>query len=134
MDHIPTTTLRTVGLLLVVAFEAASDGLRNAVERIQPYLRPPADLRVHSTLGHSYTGIVVIDDNDVLGGIVARTSRSAEAARPTAHSPSLPRHRPARSLFGDDDSVSDFDDLDDDDEGKLPGWAADPRDGGRRRW
>lgn len=133
MDHIPTTTLRTVGLLLVVAFEAARDGLRTTVGRIQPYLRAPADLRVHSTLGHHYSGVVLIDDNEVLGGVVARTGRSAGQHRPTTHSPT-PSRSPARRLFGDKITAGDFDDFEEDDDGKLPSWASDPRDGGGHRW
>lgn len=133
MDHIPTTTLRTVGLLLVVAFEAASDGLRNAVGRIQPYLRAPADLHVHSTQGHHYSGVVLIDDNEVLAGIVARTGRSA-GHRTTTHSPSTSRSRSARRLFGDHTSAPEYDDIEEDDEGKLASWASDPRDGGGHRW
>lgn len=134
MDHIPTTTLRTFGLLLVVAFEAARDGVRTAAGRIQPYLRSPADLRVHSTLGHHYSGVVLIDDNEVLAGIVARTGRSAAQHRTTTHSPPTSRSPSARRLFGDHTSAAELPDFEEDDDGKLPSWASDPRDGGGHRW
>ena len=124
MHEIPKPTLHDLAFLIVVAFDTARSGLRSTLERALPHVRPPADLRVSSTSGHTYTGIVVIDDNEVLAGVVTRTGRTIEATpvRPRHRSLSPVRRSPLQSSF-----TADLEDEDDEDDCRLPGWAEDPR-------
>ncbi len=126
MQELPRSTLRNLGLVLVVAFETARTGLRAAVSRIHPHLRPPPDLRVESTEGHTYTGLLLVDDNDVFAGIVSRTGRASERHEHRHRErPLVTPGRGSRSPLFDDD-------LEDEDDCKLPSWASDPREGGHR--
>ena len=129
MEDLPRSTLRNLGLVLVVAFETARTGLRAAVRRIHPHLRPPSDLRVESTEGHTYTGMILIDDNDILGGVVSRTGSSGESAHYRRRATPLVspvRGAPSTSFEGEHDD-------EDDEDCKLPSWASDPREE-RHRW
>ena len=121
MHEIPKPTLHGLAFLVVVAFDTARSGLHSTLERLLPHVRPPADLRVSSTRGHTYTGVVVIDDNDVLAGVVARTGRTIETAPSHRRSFSPLRRSSLQASFSDE--------LEDEGDGdcRLPGWAEDPR-------
>lgn len=121
MHEIPKPTLHGLAFLVVLAFETTRSGLRSTLDRLLPHVRPPTDLRVSSTQGHTYTGVVIIDDNDVLAGVVARTGRTAQASpAPTARRFSPVRRSSLQASF-DDELEDDGDDC------RLPGWAEDPR-------
>ncbi len=81
--------------------------------KIYDLVQPPDDLRVSSTEGFEYNGILVVDHNSVEGGAVARVGYDAARASGSYGSGSLvtpaPRYRePERSPY-------------------LRSWAEDPR-------
>jgi hypothetical protein len=96
-NSLPRETLRTLGVLLVLAFDFALERGRHAIERLAPMVEPPEDLRVSSTTGCLYSGIVVLDRGEVLAGIVVATgfdpirAATARAAAVASGTP-FPRH------------------------------------------
>ena len=46
--------------------------IKVVASRLYDLVRPPDDLRVSSTQGYEYTGVVVVDHNEIEGGAVAR--------------------------------------------------------------
>jgi hypothetical protein len=94
-SHLPRETLRTIAVLLVVAFDFALQKGREAVERIGPLVTPPDDLRIVSSNGSLYSGVIFLDRGEVLAGVVVATGydplRSA-AARTASSAFSMPHH------------------------------------------
>lgn len=117
---LPPITVRDLGIVLVVIAETAWNGARSIMRRLAPFMRPPSDLVVQSTKGAEYTGVLMIDDNDVVAGAVVCTGqgelppREATQRVITTPAPDPFQREPERSLGRR--------------EGYLPGWAEDPRD------
>lgn len=83
-------------------------GLKGLARKIYDMVQPPDDLRVNSTQGYEYTGVVVLDHNSVEGGAVARVGYDASRAGGSLVTPA-PRYRePDRNPL-------------------LRSWAEDPR-------
>jgi hypothetical protein len=81
--------------------------------KIYDLVQPPDDLRVSSTQGYEYNGILVVDRNEIEGGAVARVGYDASKASGPYGTGSLvtpaPRYRESeRSPY-------------------LKSWAEDPR-------
>lgn len=112
MYELPKRTLRDLGLLLVVAFDAARLGVRATVTCLRPWLEPPKDLRVHSSQGYAYSGVLVIDDNEVLAGVVVKTGNQSS-------------HEASATRVGDWMLGSSEEPVDK----HMPGWADDGREG-----
>lgn len=121
-NDIPPETVRTMGALLVIVFEIARDGVAEAVERMRPLVEPPEDMRVTSSRGVIYTGVLLVERGEIIAGIVievGRVSSAAPAPRPAVVTPPPRYEAPGRF-----ESLGRFEDR----EGKLPGWGEDPRD------
>lgn len=116
---IPRSTLRVLASLLVLAFEVARDHAATAVERIRPLVEPPDDLRVSSRIGAIYSGLVILDRGDIIAGIVVQTGQGIPQTAGLI-TPS-PAPTPRSPFTGITDRYASR-------EGRLPGWAEDPRD------
>ncbi len=99
--------------------------------RLRPYVEPPSDLSVRSSLGGLYTGILLVERNKILTGIVIRSGH--EPHDPPASPPFGRRITGSPTSPWASRSLADVLDDDDDDDGRLPGWGEDPRDV-RDRW
>lgn len=122
-DQLPHATLRTLSLVLVAVFDIARDGLADVVQRLRPLVEPPDDMRVASTVGAIYTGVLVIERNSVIAGVVVEVGRIGAPARPAIVTPP-PASTPTSHY---ESRLSRFEQRDER-EGRLPGWADDPRD------
>jgi hypothetical protein len=120
-------TLRDLGVVLVVLADLAVDRTKRALRRIEPHLIPPPDLEVRSTAGARYTGILIVDQNEVLGGIVIRSGVTVERAS------NVPLAGRTRSSSWSSTSLARRPDDDEDEDCRLPGWAEDGRDSPWRR-
>ncbi len=100
-SHLPRETLRSIGVLLVVLFDFALQTGRKAVENLAPLVEPPDDLRIVSSTGSLYSGVIFLDRGDILAGVVVATgydplrsaARTASSAfsMPSQGSPSVHR-------------------------------------------
>jgi hypothetical protein len=115
-EDIPNATLRTMGALLIAIYDIAREGVTEVVERLRPLVEPPENLRVTSPVGAFYTGLLVVERNVVIAGIVIEVGRVVSAAREPVITP--PPRYDERGRFERHDER----------EGRLPGWAEDPRD------
>lgn len=116
-EQIPHTTLRTLSLVLIAVFDIAREGLSEVVERLRPLVEPPEDIRVVSTVGAIYTGVLVVERNTIIAGLIVEVGRVTATPRAPIVTPPPRYEAPGR-----------FDRHDDPREGRLPGWAEDPRD------
>lgn len=117
--NLSTSTIRDLALVAVLIADVAWDGAKDAFARLRPYIEPPPDLRVHSTAGGIYTGILLVDKNEILAGVVIRTGH-AQRSTPTHERPSGLDTSSWRSPL--------VDRFEDEGDAKLPGWGEDPRD------
>ena len=140
--HLSTTTLRDLAVVVVLVADVAWEGAKDALARLRPYVEPPADLQVRSSEGALYTGILLVDRNDVLAGIVIRTGNEPPPSTGSRYTPPLTSSSrfdtpPSRSAGWRSDTLAsrfadaDGDDEDNDNEGRLPGWSEDTR---RDQW
>lgn len=122
--------------LLIVCVEKAWGLTRRVAFRVKPLVTPPDSLKVDAG-GPLYSGVLLIDRNDVLFGIVVQTGYEPpkSGSPPSMFSPSpasgpstgtaLERLRreqaEARDLFGDP-------------RGRLPSWAETDDDYGGGSW
>ncbi len=114
---VPQSTLRALASLLVLLFDLARERAADVIEKVVPLVEPPRDLVVSSRLGTMYSGIIVLDRGEVIAGIVVATGQTV----PQPSALVTPPPSPARSPFaGITDRYSRG-------EGRLPGWADDPR-------
>ena len=114
---VPKSTLRVLASLLVLVFDVARDRAASVVERIKPLVEPPADLRVSSRLGALYSGVLLLDRGEIIAGVIVQTGQGI----PQPSALITPPPSPTRSPFaGITDRYSRT-------EGRLPGWADDPR-------
>ena len=133
IDH-RSAALSLVALFVLTA-ERAWGITRRAALRIKPLVTPPRGLRVDAG-GPLYSGVLVIDRNDVIFGVVVQTgydptssgpagSFGRPAPAPPSPSTALDRlrqqHTEARELFGDR-------------QGMLPSWAETGDDYGGGPW
>lgn len=119
-NTLPTSTLRTMGVVLVLLCDLALRKGREVVDKVKPLIEPPDELRVTSRSGTLYTGILVLDRSEVKAGVVVATgfdplgtsaARSASSAVPRSIDTGVRREpgsglRPwpdERSLYDDDD-------------------------------
>lgn len=115
-EDLPNATLRTMGALLIAVYDIAREGVTEVIDRLRPLVEPPDDLRITSPVGAVYTGLLIIERNVVIAGIVVEVARiTAHVREPMVTPP--PRY----------DDRGRFERRDDRD-GHLPGWAEDPRD------
>ncbi len=125
MNHLPVQTLRDLGVLLVVTAELAWQGTKKLAARLEPLVTPPEDIEVRSRIGSTYSGVLLIERNRVLAGIVIRTGH--HPPRDDDEEPSLFTTRRRRPFVTpppvEDDPYRDH-------QSRLPGWAEDPRDRG----
>ena len=84
-DPLPLNTLRDLATLLVVVAEVAWEGTRRTLRRVRPYIEPPPDLEVRSSRGAEYSGVLLIDGNDIVAGVVARTGQNEPSSPPAMH-------------------------------------------------
>ena len=118
---VPRSTLRVLASLLVLVFDVARDRAATAVERIKPLVEPPADLRIVSRTGARYSGVVVLDRGDIIAGIVVQTGQGLPDPAGLVTPPPRPVYERPRSPFsGITEEYARS-------EGRLPGWADDPR-------
>jgi hypothetical protein len=87
--------------------------IKTIASKIYELVQPPRDLRVYSTENHEYSGVILVDHNEVEGGAVAKVGYDASKASGPYGSGSLvtppPSYRePERSPY-------------------LKSWAEDPR-------
>jgi hypothetical protein len=123
-NTLPTSTLRTMGVVIVLLFDLALRKGREVVEKVKPLVEPPDEIRISSRSGTLYTGVLVLDRNEVQAGIVVATgfdplgASQARAPTPTigrAADPT-PRRDTGAGLrhWSEDRSI-----YDEDDEGGL---------------
>ena len=124
--NLSTTTIRDLALIVVLLADAAWDGAKEALERLRPYVDPPPDMSIRSSLGAVYTGVILVDKNEVIAGIVIRVGQQAAPATPPPRyeRPSSMGSSPWRSSSPLADRLGD----EEDDDGKLPSWADGSRD------
>lgn len=118
-EELPSETLRTLTTVLVAIFDIAREGVSEVVERLRPLVDPPDNLRIVSPIGAHYTGLLIVERNAVVAGIVIEVGRvtpAPAASREPIITP--PSHYDDRGRFEQRDER----------EGRLPGWADDPRD------
>lgn len=111
----PQESVRALVELIVVVFETAWSTARDVVEQVRPLVEPPHGMRVVGSRGAQYSGLLVVDRGDVIGGIVVQTGHDAMAAAAELTRP--------RQVTPYDDHVS----RGHHDGTRLPGWAEDPR-------
>jgi hypothetical protein len=91
-NTLPPSTLRTMGVVFVLIFDLALRKGREVVEKVKPLVEPPDELRISSRTGTLYTGILVLDRNEVQAGIVVATGFDPlGAASVRAPAPSIGR-------------------------------------------
>lgn len=112
-QELPTATLRAMGALLIAVYDIAREGVHEVVERLRPLVEPPDELRVTSPIGAFYTGVIVIERNVVVTGIVIEVGRTA-AREPLVTPP--PRYDDRGRFERREDPGA-----------RLPGWGEDPR-------
>jgi hypothetical protein len=114
-DELSTETVRATGAVLVAIFRTAVARARRVLGHLRPLLEPPEDLRVTGSMGVVYSGVVVIERNVIVAGVVIEVGRVGHGgAPPRAHIPPPSRYEePGRF---------------EDPRERLPGWADDPRD------
>ncbi len=118
---VPRSTLRVLASLLVLLFDFAREHASVAIERIKPLVEPPDDLRVASRSGALYSGLVVLDRGEIIAGVVVQTGQGIPSPSLVTPPPTRSPFEPARSPFhGITDRYAARD-------GRLPGWADDPR-------
>lgn len=136
MPNLPTSTLLDLAIVVIAIADTAWEGTKKALVRLRPYVEPPVDIEVRSTIGAIYTGVLLIDRNEIIAGIIVRAGhrppptdssdryRSPSLSSPwsssTSRSPLVTP--PSRSRFDDDDDC------------KLPSWAEDTRDREEDPW
>ena len=54
--------------------------IKEIASKLYELVQPPDDLRVSSTQGYEYNGILVVDHNEIEGGAVARVGYDASRA------------------------------------------------------
>ncbi|MFO0680532.1 MAG: hypothetical protein U0234_00710 [Sandaracinus sp.] len=119
-EELPNATLRTMGIVLVAIFDIGRDGIAAVVERLRPLVEPPEGLRVTSPNGAFYSGLLVVERNVVVAGIVIEVGRTLSQQPEVRREPIVtpPSRYDDRGRF----------EARDEREGRLPGWAEDPRD------
>lgn len=113
-DQLPAETRRDLSALLVRGLERAGAKACRLIRHLRRHTDPPADIEVRSILGHHYTGLVLVEGNEVIWGVVVRTGN---AVTPRSEPP--PVLRPHEPTYREDDP-SLF----------LRGWADNPREDG----
>lgn len=111
-----------VGEVLEAVARAANTALRHIVvmaEAALPLLLPPKDLRLNIGDGSTVTGILLVENNRIVAGLVIhhRVGPGAVVTPPPRDTPPV---YPARGRFEEDDE----------DDCRLPGWAEGARRGG----
>lgn len=129
MPYLPTKTLRDLALVAVLVADVAWDGAKEAMARLRPYVHPPADLRVRSSVGGLYTGLLLVDRNEILAGFVIRAGHEAPPELELATARRSPITRSPSPRWGSSSLARVFEEEDEDDnDSRLPGWGEDPRD------
>lgn len=132
MDY--RSAAKSLAALAIVCIEKAWGLSRTVFRRVRPLVAPPDSLRVIAD-GALYSGVLVIDRNEVILGVVVQTGYDptsgpagalARNAAPTSSpSTALDRLRQqqmdTRELFGDP-------------RGRLPSWAETDEDFGGGSW
>jgi hypothetical protein len=90
-----------------------------------PLLSPPRGLRIQTVDDSTLTGILLVEHNKVVAGIVIHHPMTRGGAAPVM--PPARHPLAARELF-----TRSHESLDDDDDCRLPGWADDRRRGDGR--
>jgi hypothetical protein len=119
-NNIAPSTLRVLASLIVLALDVAREKAADIVERLRPLVEPPEDLRVHSIVGTLYSGIIIVERGDVVAGIVVMTGQRTGAPSLVTPPPRPAYDRPRSPFSGITDDYARRD-------GRLPGWADDPR-------
>ena len=120
IDYRPAAT--SLVALLVLAAEKAWHITRRVAQRVEPLVTPPPELRV-TARGTLYSGVVVIDRNEVIFGVVVATGFDPSGgATPPFSSPSL-SSTTSTALERLRREQADTHDLFGDRRAKLPGWA-----------
>jgi hypothetical protein len=118
-NTLPASTLRTMGVVLVLVFDLALRKGREVVDKVKPYIEPPDELRVTSRSGTLYTGILVLDRSEVKAGVVVATgfdplgstvARTASAAMPRSIDIGARREPGGLRPWSDERSLYDEDD------------------------
>ena len=136
MSNLHPSTLRDLALVIVLVADAAWDGTKKAMARLRPYIEPPEDLEIRSYVGGVYTGVLLIDRNDVIAGVVVRVGQRSPSDPSTPRTSAVSSPWSARSspLVTPSSSHYRGDHEQDNDDGKLPGWAEDSRGRELDRW
>lgn len=121
-EQLPIGTVRDLRVMLGAVLEIVRDTAREIAEHLRPFVEPPEDMRVVGDAGVIYSGIVVIDAGRVVAGIVIEVGRvtTAPAREPIITPSPRPAYERPRSPFS---GITDHYERD----GRLPGWADDPR-------
>lgn len=121
-DILPPSTLRDLGRVIAALATIIFEKAARLFAKLRPFAEPPDDLRVTSTRGASYSGGIVIDENEIIGGVVIKVGQKTPGSRPdidvrspvaAAQRPIIPRD-PYERDRGEDRTF-------------LKGWATDPR-------
>jgi hypothetical protein len=107
---LPKQTVHDLTDVIRTLTSRAVQALKLLLERLAPWVRPPDDMEVRCRDGSQFTGVLVIEGNDVQGGAVVRTGQEAA---PAPYNAPRPPARPWSSA--------------DDDRSRLTHWAMDDR-------
>lgn len=100
---LPGHTLRTLGALMIVIFDVALAKASRAVELVKPLVLPPRDLEVSTRSGALYSGVLLLDRGEVLGGLVVQTGQGLPG--PALLAPPAPASSQARLAHWSQDST-----------------------------
>ena len=81
-ESLPSKTIRDLGAIVIYVAELAWQWTKTVVAKVAPFVRPPDDMVVSCRDGSQYTGILLIEDNDVEAGAVVHSGQGVPEYRP----------------------------------------------------
>jgi hypothetical protein len=74
-ESLPPKTVRELGALLVYFAELAWHGTKRVFATVAPFVQPPEDMEVRCRDGAQYSGVLLIERNDIEAGAVVQTGQ-----------------------------------------------------------
>lgn len=119
-NNIPASTLRVVASLLALALDVARAKAQQLLGQFRPLVEPPGDVQLYSRNGTLYSGVVIVERGEVIAAIVVMVGQRPTQPPVVTPPPRSVYERPRSPFSGITDDFARRD-------GRLPGWADDPR-------
>lgn len=84
-EDLPDATIRDLAELISHLTRQAIERLRELIRSLGPLVTPPAGMEVRTDDNSEYTGVVVLESNEVTAGVVTRVGPSVPRYSPPAH-------------------------------------------------